>query len=132
MSNPTLPSAATAALEMLQECLRVASNDQADAIDTICVQLKAALDSNGVGEMGLPYSVCGSVAQELAAQAVERGNVRPERMIEFLQSGFDEDAFWNQFGGPATDWFEDNASSDFSKQFRCFGLGECQKDEVKP
>ena len=62
-----------------------------------------------VGAMGLPFTVAGEAAQSIARQAVDRGNVTHERMVEFLTNEFDEDEFWEPFGGPATDWFEDVA-----------------------
>lgn len=42
-SHDALVNAAGTALDMLQECLRVASNDQADAIDEVCIVVTAAL-----------------------------------------------------------------------------------------
>jgi len=64
------------------------------------------------GAMGLPFTVVGEAAQSIARQAVDRGNVSHERMIEYLTNGFDEDEFWERFGGPATDWFEDSANGE--------------------
>jgi hypothetical protein len=60
------------------------------------------------GAMGLPFTVAGEAAQAIASQAVDRGHVTHERMAEFLTNEFDE--FWDRFGGPATDWFEDSAN----------------------
>lgn len=63
------------------------------------------------GAMGLPFTV-GEAAQSIAKQAVDRENVTHEQMVEFLTNKFDEDEFWERFGGPATDWFEDSASDE--------------------
>ena len=65
-----------------------------------------------IGAIGLSFTVVGEAAQCLARLAVDRGNVTQEHMVEFLTSKFDEDEFWERFGGPATDWFEDSASGE--------------------
>jgi hypothetical protein len=64
------------------------------------------------GAMGLPLTVIGEAVQSITRQAVDRGNVTHERMIEFLTNAYDEDEFWERFGGPATDWFENSVSGE--------------------
>jgi hypothetical protein len=65
-----------------------------------------------LGAMGMPFTAIGEAAQSIANQAVDRGNVTHKRMVEFLTSEFDEDQFWERFGGPATDWFEECAQEE--------------------
>lgn len=67
--------------------------------------------AEGDGEMGLSYSVAGSVAQALGAQAVDRGVVTREQVKAYLASErYDEDELWTVVG-PLIDQIEDAAGA---------------------
>lgn len=65
------------------------------------------------GELGLPFTVAGSVAQALGQAAIDRENVTTEQVVAFFAETaqndplpFGEDALWDQLG-PIVDQIED-------------------------
>lgn len=66
--------------------------------------------SQDVGELGLSYSVVGSVAQSLGVAAYERGEVTRDQVVAYMTGPkYDEDELWNMLG-PWIDEIENGAS----------------------
>jgi len=67
---------------------------------------RAAL-GDGYGELGIPFTVVGSVAQSLGVAAYERDNVTREAVIGYMTGpDYDEDELWTVVG-PLIDEIED-------------------------